>query len=132
MIDYLGSTPVTSVNLEQDTHTLNAYLARIRRADATGCLACGHPKEDVRHFLMDCPSYAHERWALYRYSKMWNPSLKTLLNEKKLIVPVANFIQATGKFEQGGVNRGQAEQDQTQEGKTQDGENGQRGVCVDT
>ena len=27
--------------------------------------------------------------------------MKELLNVKKLIVPVANFIQATGRFEQG-------------------------------
>lgn len=68
---------------------LNAYLVKIERAEAANCSAYGHPKEDVRHFLMDCPSYTNEKWALYRHSKMRNLSLKFLLNKKKLIVPVA-------------------------------------------
>ena len=51
---------------------LNAYLSRIGRATDARCPACGHPKEDVRHLLMDCPAYAHERWMLHRQSKTRN------------------------------------------------------------
>ncbi|KAF8262948.1 hypothetical protein EI94DRAFT_1599918, partial [Lactarius quietus] len=75
---------------------------RIGRAEEVKCPACGHLKEDTKHFLMDCPLYAHERWALYRHCKKRNPSLKTLLNEKMMMVPIANYIQATGQFEIGG------------------------------
>lgn len=46
-------------------------------------------------------------------------SLKKLLNAKKLLVPVANFIQATGRFEHGGNQR--AEQHQTQERRSRVG-----------
>ena len=54
---------------------------------------------------MDCPVYAHKRWTLHRQSKTRNLSLKKLLNAKKLLVPIANFIQATGQFEHGGNQR---------------------------
>ena len=94
---------------------LNVYLARIGKMTDTRCPACRHSKEDVRHFLIDCPLYAHERWTLYRHCKTRNPSLKKLLNAKKLLVPVANFIQATGHFEQGGEEQRMEEQRQTQE-----------------
>ena len=91
---------------------LNAYLARIGKVMNMGCPACGHPKEDARHLLIDCPSYVHERWTLYRHCKTSDLNLKKLLNMKKLLVPVANFIQATGRFEQGAGER-------TMEGQTQ-------------
>jgi hypothetical protein len=41
---------------------VNAYLEKIGRADSVQCPACGHAREEVRHFLLDCPSYAHKRW----------------------------------------------------------------------
>ena len=99
---------------------LNTYLKRIGRVTGASCPACGHPREDARHFLVDCPSYAHERWPLYRLSKTRNPSLRKLLSVKKLLVPVANFIQATGHFKRGGREKGQEERDETQEGQTQE------------
>ena len=46
---------------------LNAYLERFKRADSAQCPACGHPRENAQHFLMDCPAYKHERWLLYCY-----------------------------------------------------------------
>jgi ribonuclease HI len=49
---------------------LNAYPERFKRADNARCPACGHVKEDVQHFLLNCPAYSHERWALLRQSKM--------------------------------------------------------------
>ena len=75
----------------------------------------------------DCPSYVHERWPMYRHCKTRNPSMKKLLNTKKMLVPVANFIQATGRFEQGGGGRRAGEQEQTQEGRTRNGDEGAGG-----
>jgi ribonuclease HI len=92
---------------------LNIYLERIGRAGSARCPACGYHKEDARHFVLDCPSYAHERWAMLRHCKKRNPSLKNLLNEKRMLIPVANFIQATGRFGQG-EGQGQEEQEQIQ------------------
>ena len=38
---------------------LNSYLERIGRSNDASCPACGHFREDTRHFLLDCPAYAH-------------------------------------------------------------------------
>jgi ribonuclease HI len=48
---------------------LNTFLEKIGKVDSTRCPACRYPKEDTRHYLMDCPSYVHKRWALYRHCK---------------------------------------------------------------
>ena len=40
---------------------LNAYLKRIRRVDSARCAACGANKENTKHFLLRCLSYAHKR-----------------------------------------------------------------------
>lgn len=77
---------------------LNVYLHRIRKAEGPCCPPCRHPKENVKHYIMDCPSYAHEHWALYKNSKKKNLNLADLLNDKNMAVLVANFIQATGQF----------------------------------
>ena len=88
---------------------LNGYLKRFKRVDSAKCPACGHPKENVRHFLLECPSYAHERWALVKQCKKKSPKLEDILNDKDLIVPIANYIHATGRFEQGNKKRTEAE-----------------------
>ena len=80
---------------------LNAYLERFKRAERASCPACGHPKEDTQHFLFDCPAYRHERWALLQHCKTQEPKMKDILNNGDMAVPLANFIQATGRFEQG-------------------------------
>ena len=77
------------------------FFHQIGQVEGSRCPACGHHKEDTKHFLLDCPSYAHKRWLLYRQSKTTDLNLKTLLS-KKMAAPVANYIQATGRFEEGG------------------------------
>ena len=121
--DQLSRLDVSHICQLQMGHIpLNAYLARIGKMTDAQCPACGHSKEDMRHFLIDCPLYAHERWTLYRHCKTRNPSLKQLLNAKKLLVPVANFRQATGHFKQGAEERRTEEQRQTQEREAEGGE----------
>ena len=80
---------------------LNAFLERIKHVDSARCPACGHAREDAKHFMLECPAYAHERWALLRNCKSKQPTMKDLLSEAKMMVPVANYIQATGRFEEG-------------------------------
>ena len=49
---------------------LNTYLEHFKRVDGTSCPACRHPKEDVQHYLFDCPAYGHEHWALLQHCKI--------------------------------------------------------------
>jgi hypothetical protein len=79
---------------------LNRYLKRIRRVDSARCPACGEETESADHFLLRCPSYAHERWTLARLAgKKRKPlTLKTLLGDPEFILPLASYIQATGRF----------------------------------
>ena len=88
---------------------LNAYLERFKRVDGASCPACGHPKEDAQHYLFDCPAYGHERWALLQQCKTREPKMKDILNSAEMAVPLANFIQATGRFDQGETQRQQGE-----------------------
>ena len=56
----------------------------------------------MKHYLLECPAYAHERWALLRSCKASQPTLKDILSGKEMMVLTANYIQATGRFEEGG------------------------------
>ena len=83
---------------------LNSYLYRFKRADSTRCPACGADEESIAHFLLLCPSYAHERWALARQAKKNSKgfSLESLLGEPCQVIPLANFINATHRFSERG------------------------------
>ena len=93
---------------------LNTYLECFRRADSARCPACRHPKENMQHFLFDCPAYKHEHWALRNHCKVKEPKLKDILNNADMIIPLTNYIQATGRFEQ-----------ETHQGRTTGGEDDQ-------
>ena len=77
---------------------LNAYLERFKRTVSAGCPACGHPRENVQHFLLDCPAYKHERWLLYKQCKSSEPTMQDLLNKEETAIPLAKYIRATGRF----------------------------------
>ena len=47
-------------------NVLNSYLHRFKRTDKANCPACGVHDKNIVHFLIQCPSYAHERWSLER------------------------------------------------------------------
>ena len=79
---------------------LNAYLERFKRADSARCPACGHPRENTQHYILDCPAYKHERWTLFNRCKAREPKMKDILNDADMAIPLANYIQATGRFEQ--------------------------------
>ena len=36
---------------------LQVHLHRIGKADSAQCPSCGHAKETVHHYLLDCPTY---------------------------------------------------------------------------
>lgn len=79
---------------------LNEYLYRFKLINSTRCPACGTGSESVRHFLLQCPSYAHERWLLVKHLKKKNLELtiNNLLGNTEAIVPLTNYINATHRF----------------------------------
>ena len=74
--------------------------------DSAQCPAGAHTREDVKHFLLECPAYTHKRWALLRNCETKQPTLNDILSEVKM-VPTANYIQATRRFEEGSKEREQ-------------------------
>jgi hypothetical protein len=79
---------------------LNKYLKRINKVEKASCPACGAEHETVKHFLLVCPGYAHERWAL---EKCLNKRHKTLMldnliGDTESILPLTNFINASLRF----------------------------------
>ena len=79
---------------------LNGYLYRFKRTDKANCPACGADVESIAHYLLNCPMYAYERWALARQVKKMRKSMtvETLLGEPELAVPLAKYIDSTGRF----------------------------------
>jgi ribonuclease HI len=77
---------------------LNSYLHRFKRVDSTRCPACGAMAETVQHFLLYCPGYAHERWALEKAIKC-KPNTKMLLGNQKSALALKNYIYATHRFD---------------------------------
>ena len=62
-------------------------------------VACGDGKEDVEHFLLNCPAYAHERWALSQSAKKRKHLImETLFSDQDLTTPLTNFVKATHRF----------------------------------
>jgi hypothetical protein len=80
---------------------LNAYLHKIGKIPSSHCPACNNPKEDPVHFLLACPAYAHERWALTRSLRKLkkSPTLKSLLGDPICAAPLAKFISVTHRFD---------------------------------
>ena len=81
---------------------LNAYLHKFKLVDKPQCPACGADKEDAEHFLLKCPAYAHERWALLQSAKKKKQllTMESLFGDRDLTIPLANFIEATYRFNQ--------------------------------
>jgi ribonuclease HI len=79
---------------------LNEYLKRFKIADSARCPACGASLETVKHYLLECSGYAHERWALDKRLKKKHKrlTLENLLGDVDLTVPLANFISASHRF----------------------------------
>ena len=75
------------------------YLERIKKVERANCPACGHPRETIQHFIFDCPSYSYERWVLLKCTKKRELKMKDLLNCEDMVIPLANYIQATGRFD---------------------------------
>ena len=64
----------------------------------TNCPACGQDIESTQHFVLDCPKYAHERWALLAGKNQKNKEYANLLGKEENAIPLTRYIQATGRF----------------------------------
>jgi len=95
------STASTIAQLRLTHVPVNEYLYRFKRVDSARCPACGEDTEDITHFLLSCPGYAHERWALARKAaKLSKPfNLATLLGVPTMALPLAEFLESTQRFE---------------------------------
>jgi ribonuclease HI/exonuclease III len=80
---------------------VNTYLFRFKKVDSTRCPACGSDAEDVPHFLLTCPGYAHERWALAQKVRKHKKAIdvKELLGDPKLFTALATYIEDTHRFD---------------------------------
>ncbi len=79
---------------------LNGHLKRINKVDSARCPACGASPETVRHFLLECPGYAFERWALEKHLKKRQKALtiENLLGDTEFTLPLANYIESSHRF----------------------------------
>ena len=78
---------------------LNEYLHRFKKVESARCPACGGAWETVAHFMLHCPSYAYERWALLKHTRANTPNLEDILSDPKACASLIKYIDATGRFE---------------------------------
>jgi hypothetical protein len=96
------------------SHTpVNQFLKRIGKVDEARCPACGKEEEMIEHYLLECPSHAHERWALNRQARKLRKQLtmRTLLGEKEMVIPLAKYIEAMNRFPKSGEHNQYQTQD---------------------
>ena len=78
---------------------LNQHLFRIRRSETPTCPHCrGITPKTVKHFLLHCPHYQHERHLLRRKLRRNADSLPFLLSDATATLPLLKFIHATKRF----------------------------------
>ena len=85
---------------------VNQYLKRIRRVDSVRCPMCGDEEEMAEHFMLRCPAYAHERWALTEKAKKLRKlmDMEMLLGNLEMTNKVAKYIRASNQFQQPDAN----------------------------
>ena len=77
---------------------LNSFLHHIGKVDSPHCPACGERRETTEHFILQCPGYAYERWALHKHARSNAPQLEDIISDPKMTIPLINYIEATSRF----------------------------------
>ncbi|KAF7970993.1 hypothetical protein HWV62_22243 [Athelia sp. TMB] len=78
---------------------LNYLLFRIHRAESPACPHCGGiTVETIRHYILDCPHYAHARHALRLKLGRTASEIPTLLHDKDAVIEFLRYVHATGRF----------------------------------
>jgi ribonuclease HI len=73
---------------------LNHYLYRFKLADTPFC-ECGHGKETVEHYLLECKLYAEQRKELRKKVGVGRMRIEKLLGQPKLIKHTVEFLAST-------------------------------------
>ena len=77
---------------------LNLHLHRITKAESPTCPQCGHPRETVAHYILDCVAYGNARARLTSRLGPAAYSLQTLLTEPKAVRLLFHYIHDTRRF----------------------------------
>jgi hypothetical protein len=99
-ISHSSASRITQLRI---THVpVNEYLHRFKKIESPSCPACGRDLEDVTHFLLECPGYDHERWALAQQARTSKKALclETLLGAPALTTALAKYIEDTHRFDE--------------------------------
>jgi hypothetical protein len=78
---------------------LNYYLHKFKKVDSLRCPTCRHPSETAEHFILYCPKYAHEQWPIINQNGGSVPKLAKVLTSTNMILPLATFMENTGRFQ---------------------------------
>jgi hypothetical protein len=104
-LKYISNPDISRVNashifqLRVGHAPLNQYLYKFKRVNNPRCPACGHTNETVEHFLLYCPNYTHKRWPIINQNRGSVPKLVKILTSTKMLIPLANYLDATGRFQ---------------------------------
>ncbi|KAI0711584.1 hypothetical protein C8Q76DRAFT_737173 [Earliella scabrosa] len=77
---------------------LNDHLAHIGKVSRSTCPTCRQAPETVRHYLLECSTYARHRWRLTQAFGRAGLSLSTLLNTPAALTPLFRYIADTRRF----------------------------------
>jgi len=74
----------------------------MKRVDRARCPACRDKEETAKHFMLCCPAYAHERWALAQQARKICKLMVIgmLLGLPEMAKAVAKYIRGTNQFSQ--------------------------------
>ena len=73
---------------------LNHYLYRFKLTDTPRC-SCGHGKETVEHYLLECQLYVAQRKELRKNVRVGRMRVEKLLGYPKLIKHTVGFVVST-------------------------------------
>jgi len=76
---------------------LNGYLHGHNIVENPGC-QCGHPKETVKHYLLQCQTFKEARRKLVGAVGSRNMRVAKLLGDRRLINDTLEFVKETGRF----------------------------------
>jgi hypothetical protein len=88
----------TLIQLRSGHVPLAKHLFRISKASSPICPSCQSDEESVHHFLFDCPSWRHERWAMGRALGSKAKSADHVLNSRKGVEALLKFVGSTGRL----------------------------------
>ncbi|KAF8577846.1 hypothetical protein K439DRAFT_1363765 [Ramaria rubella] len=76
----------------------NKHLATIGAIESSTCPSCKRQDESVHHYLLQCPSYAHQWHCLVTALHRNAVEISYLLSEPDTIPFLFRYIHQTGRF----------------------------------